>query len=270
MNAKTGASIKTRLLTVCAVLAMMGFAPYALANPLRIHFSGTYDFGDNAGMPFGGYADLTLQTDPKASATFPTVPNPPPSGPRVDPQGAQTIAGATGSFNGNSITGVQMLNGAPPPPGEYLPASFSALLAANAPGGDSGVSFDNLFYLSGAPLTCIGINPDGSTNADYPFSGGLFDLYGVLFTLDNGNLLDLWSNGVMPGLGLNYGVILFAPADNNFVVISARFNGVKVSVPEPRSVWLLGAAVLGLLVLRRSAEVRKRASNLRGGSAVSR
>lgn len=262
MNTNTGASIKSRLLTAWAMLAMTGFAPYALANPVRIHFSGTYDFGDNAATPLSGYADLKLQADPAASTTFPTVPNRPPSGPRVDPEGAQTIAGATGNFNGNAIAGVRMLNGAPAPPGEYLPAGFSALLASNTPDGEPAVSFDNLFYLNGSPLTCIDLNQDGSTKPGYSFSGDLFDPYGVLFTLDNGDLLDLWSNGVMPGLGLNYGIILFAPADQNFQVLSAQFSGAKVSVPEPGFMWFFGAAVLGLFARRRSVEVRKRASRI--------
>jgi hypothetical protein len=260
MNAKTGASIKMRLLSVCAMLAMLGLPPAASASPIRINFSGVYNFGNDSGDAFSGYADLQLQNDPAASATFPSVPNPLPAGPRVDPEGAQTIAGAAGYFDGHAITGVQMLNGAAPSPGEYLPASYSALLASNTPDGSPAVSFDNLFYLGGSPVTCIGINPDGSTTALYPFAGGLLDPYGVLFTLDDGSLLDLWSNGVMPGLGLNYGAILFAPADENFQVLSAQFNGARVSVPEPGLVWLFGAAVLGLFVRRRSAGAHKQAS----------
>lgn len=262
MNAKTGPSTKIRLLAVGAVLALLGFAPYALASPTRINFGGMYTFGDSSGTAYSGYADLQLQLDPSASATYPSVPNPAPSGPRVDPEGAQIIAGASGYFNGHAITGVQALNHAPPPPGEYLPASYSALLASNTPDASPAVSFDNLFYLSGSPLTCIGIKADGSTTALYPFAGGVLDPYGVLFTLDDGSLLDLWSNGVMPGLGLNYGAILFAPSDDNFQVLSAQFNGARVSVPEPGLMWLFGAAVLALFVRRRLVEARKQPSRI--------
>lgn len=256
MNSKKGI-FKTGVLPAGAMLAMLAFGPYAAASPVRIHFSGTYDFGNSVGTPFSGYADLTLQSDPSASSTFPTPPSPPPAGPRVDPEGAQSIVGATGSFNGHAITGVQPLNGASPSVGEYVPASFSAMLVSNTPDHAPGVTFDNLFYASGSPLVCLDINGDGSTSPGYPFAGGFFDVYGVMFTLDNGDLLDLWSNGVMPGLGLNYGMILFAPEAQNFEVLSSQFNGVRAAVPAPGSLWLFGAGLLGLFAWRRAIE-RKR------------
>ncbi len=245
------------MLSAGALLALLGFGPCATANPVRINFSGTYDFGNNVGMPFSGSANLTLQPDPAASPTFPAPPAPPPPGPRVDPQGAQSITGATGSFNGHAITGVLPLNGASPSAGEYVPASFSALVASNTPDGSPAVTFDNLFYASGSPITCIDINGDGSTSPGYPFSGGFLDPYGVLFTLDNGDLLDLWSNGLMPRIGLNYGVILFAPAASNYEVLSAQFNGVRAVVPAPDFLWAFGAGLLGLFAWRRSIEMKR-------------
>ena len=41
--------------------------------------------------------------------------------------------------------------------------------------------------------------------SDYPFAGGLFDIYGMVFTIDGGNSVNFWSNGAVPGQGLNYG-----------------------------------------------------------------
>jgi len=257
VNRKMGIFMKTGALATGAMLALLAFGPYAAASPVRIHFSGTYDSGSNSGTPFSGYADLTLQSDPNASSTFPTPPDPPPPGPRVDPWGAQSIVDATGSFNGHAITGVQSLNGASPSAGEYLPASFSALVASNAPHGDPAVTFDNLFYASGSPVVCLDIDSNGDTTIGYPFSGGFLDVYGVVFTLDNGDLLDLWSNGVMPGLGLNYGAILLSPATQNYQVLSSQFNGVRATVPAPRSIWLFGAGLLGLFAWRRSIEKKR-------------
>lgn len=251
---------KTGFLTSAAVLALLAFGPYASATVVRINFSGIYDFGNNIGTPFSGYADLTLGTDPSASGSFPTPPeNAPPT--RVDPEYAQSITGATGMFNGVAFSdaGVMSATGGCPPPTEYLPASCTALIAANTPDGAPAVTFDNLFYLSGSPLVCLGINPDGSTYAIYPFAGGFLDTYGVLLTLSDGTLVDLWSNGYMPG-GLNYGAILLAPAGDNYAVLDAQFNGVFAAVPEPDFVWLLGAGLLGLFVWRRAVEVRKRKS----------
>jgi hypothetical protein len=257
VNGQKGLLKKTGVLMAGAVLALLAFGPDAGASPVRINFSGMYDFGSDTGTPFSGYADLTIQADPAASATFPTPPGAIPPGPRVDPEGAQSIVDATGSFNGHAITGVLPLNGASPSPGEYLPASFSALIAADTPDGAPAVTFDNLFYASGSPVTCIGINQDGTTTALYPFSGGFLDIYGVLFTLDNGQLLDLWSNGVMPGAGLNYGAILFAPAQQDYQVVSAQFNGVMAAVPEPGWLWLFGAGLVGLFAWRRSLEKKR-------------
>jgi hypothetical protein len=76
--------------------------------------------------------------------------------------------------------------------------------------------YDNLFYPYGSPLLCL---IDGTPV--YPFSGGFLDLLGVMFTLNNGNLVDLWSFGdtapvflgpTWPG-GLTYGLKVMSPTD---------------------------------------------------------
>lgn len=139
-----------------------------------------------------------------------------------------------------------------------FPASFSQLAASGTSAQDNGViTYDDLFYADGSPATCW----------DYPFFGGFLDPYGVMFSLSNGGYLDLWSFGVVsagffgPGSGgLTYGmaVIQSVPGGGYEVLAGAPFA--TASVPEPDFLWLFGAGVLGLFAWRRSAEMRKPAS----------
>lgn len=242
MNARNRVSIKNRLLTACAILAMAGLASNAGATVVRINFSGAVG---------SGHADLTL--GPADSSDVVDASHPP-----------QAITGATGSFNGVTITGLQPLNHAAPPPGEVLPGSYS-LFSIPGYGDHGGVSYDNLFYPNGSPEICL---VDGTPV--YPFFGGFLDLMGVMFTLDNGNFLDLWSFGVVDpaaGIfppfvsGLTYGLKLIQPNDAGAyeVLDLAPFATASiVSVPEPEFLWLLGAGLIGLLAWRRRAEARKR------------
>jgi hypothetical protein len=235
MNAKAGTPMKFRLLTACAVLAMVAFAPYAGASVVRIHF---------AAAGGSGYADLTIQPAGSDDVTDPSKP-------------PLAISDASGIFNGAMITEVQALNHAPPPPGEVLPASYS-LFSIPGYGDHDGVSYDNLFYVNGSPLICF---VDGTLV--YPFSGGFLDLMGVMFTLDNGDFLDLWSFGVTPpGFfgsswqgGLAYGMKLIQPNGDSYTVLDLGPS--TASVPEPDFLWLFGAGALCLLAWRRSIEKAK-------------
>lgn len=213
------------------LLAGLIVAPCASANPIRIHFSGAVG---------NGYADLTVGPDTVAG----------------DPSGAQAITAASGTFSdaaagisNATITGVQALNFAAQPANETLPGSYSHVAGTTQnPIG----SYDNLFYVNGSPLVCI-VNGKPT----YPFSGGVLDIFGVMFTLDDGNLVDLWSAGVMPGLGLNYGFSIFDPSQG-YKVLDTQANGVALAVPEPGFLWLFGAGLLGLFAWRRRLEVRRR------------
>ena len=236
MNAKTG---RTGLLPACAMLAILAFAPYASANVTRIHFNGA------AGS---GYADLTLQSAGAGDVINPSHP-------------PLAITNASGKFNSATITGVRGIDHTTAP-GEVLPYSYS-LFSIPGYGDHDGVSYNNLFYPNGSPLICF---VDGSLV--YPFSGGFLDLMGVMFVLDNGDFLDLWSFGdTAPGFfgpswpgGLTYGMKLIQPTGEGGYAVLALPPFANASVPEPNFVWLLGAAVLGLFAWRRSAETRKRAS----------
>lgn len=255
MTNGTGNSMKSRLLAAGAVLAMFAFGPNAHTTPVRINFSGA------AGS---GYVDLTLAPDPDASSSYqPTFSqsdadngiSPPLSA--YDPVGAQHIIGATGMFsNGSSnvaITGVVATSPGVAPPGETLPKSFSWLFADG-----NSYSYDNLFYADGSPLVCP---PMGAT--PYTFYGGFLDIFGAMFVLDNGDVVGLWSDGVVPAgafgtpAGLTYGLSVFtATPDGGYTLSSSQFAGVSANVPEPGFLWLFGAGVLGLFAWRRSAELK--------------
>lgn len=235
MNTQRPGIVRTGFVTAAA-LVLFVLVPMASANVVRINFHGA------AG---NGYADLTLA--PAAGADVVNPAHPP-----------LTISTASGSFNGAGITGVQALNHAPLPAGEVLPDSYS-LFSIPGYGDHDGVSYDNLFYPNGSPLICY-VNGD----LVYPFSGGFLDLMGVMFTLDNGNYLDLWSFGVTapeffgpswPG-GLAYGMKVITPTADGYEVLPfAPFA--TASVPEPDLLWMFGAALVALFGWRRWAESRR-------------
>jgi hypothetical protein len=259
MNAIKGITVRKGLLASGAMLAMFAFG-CVHASPVRINFSGS------AGS---GYVDLTLAPDPDASPSYvPTFSqsdadnniSPPLSA--YDPAGAQHITGASGFFStGGStvaITGVIPTSPGFAPPGETLPKSFSWLVSDSGPH-----SYDDLFYASGSPLVCP---PVGAT--PYTFYGGFLDIFGVMFALDNGGVVGLWSDGVVPAnafgpgmptdAGVTYGLSVFTAADGGgYTDGPGQFAGVTAAVPEPNFMWLFGAGVLGLFGWRRNAESRR-------------
>jgi hypothetical protein len=237
---------KNALGMIIALLAMLALASNAKATTIHIGFAG----------PLGsGHASLNVGAD--------STPG--------DPAGAQLIMGASGSFSnatfGNvSITGVRARNFATPfdmlpggswQPGDIpFPASFSQLAASGTSPQDNGViTYDDLFYADGSPQTCW----------DYPFFGGFLDPYGVMFSLGNGGYLDLWSFGVVPpdffgpgsNGGLAYGMAVIAAVPGGGYTVLPGNPFAIASVPEPNSVWLFGAGLLGLFAWRRAAETRR-------------
>ena len=218
-------NVKFELLAAGAVIAGLVCGPQARADVIAFGFGG-------AGVSGSGL--LTFVPDTVIG----------------DPSGAYTITNISGTFsNSNSnlsianvaITGLVPINPVSPPLGAPIPASLSYLSVVNPPPMDSAISYDNLFYPDGSPITCPG----------YPLAGGFLDVYGALFTLSNNDVVDLFSNGEIPGLvPLSYGVGI---VNENSTVIDYQTTGVSMGVPEPGSFWLLGAGLLGVLGWRKRA-----------------
>lgn len=275
-TAKKRAFTTTGTLASAVLAAMFMLAPAAQATPLSFSFSGTS--GNPGGGAVSGYGHLVLSPDPNAPPSC-TSSTPLPATAHCDPAGAQAITGADGTFfdanlgmSNVAITGVQPLNAtwvipgmSPVPPAttplyqENLPISRSMLFTDDP--NNPTASYDNLFYAGGSPLVCL-VDVNGTLVPTYPFSGGFLDVYGVMFTLGNGDLLGLWSSGspsgyVAPG-ARDYGFSVLTPlAGGEYHIADYAFAGAVAAVPEPRFVWMLGAGLLGLLAWRRSAE-RKR------------
>jgi PEP-CTERM motif len=119
------------------------------------------------------------------------------------------------------------------------PNDFSQFaVASGLPTENNGfLTYDNLFWPGGAPPTA----------ADYPGAGAFLDIYGLMFSISSGAVVDLFSNGV--GFGVNPGDtnvfgVAVATADVSLDYVA---NGVFASAPEP-STWammIVGFAGLG-------------------------
>lgn len=169
---------------------------------------------------------LTVEPDPNTGV----LPSDPPNS--VDPIGAYVITGVSGTFSDAAlritdaaVTGLEPLNRVAPEVTNLLaPASFSLLEVAHGVQGGghvtAGLHYDNLYYPGGSPQTA----------SDYEPHGGVFDIYGLAFTLDNGDAVNVWSNGVFDGV-TDYGV-----------VVTDRID--VPPVPLPAAARLFGAALL--------------------------
>jgi hypothetical protein len=215
----------------------------ATAWPMQVH-AASYVFDFN-GPGVSGTLNLYYEPNLNVGPLPQTAPNP------VDPVGSFTITGLTGTYSDTAlgisnaaVTGFVPLNRVSPEPSNLLaPNSFSLLPVSNgvaSPGGLSlGLHYDNLFYPAGSPQAA----------SDYPFSGGIFDIYGIAFKIAGGNSVNLWSNGILPGAGLDYGVAVTDGVD----VLNYTAGVSIAAVPEPATwaMMIVGFAAVGTAMRRR-------------------
>lgn len=127
-----------------------------------------------------------------------------------------------------------------PEPGNLLaPNDFSRFpVASGLPAQNNGfLTYDNLYWPGGSPATA----------SDYPLHGGILDIYGLMFDIGGGTVVDLWSNGTPTGAGpIDYGVGVATSAS----ALDYVGGGVVVS-PEPGAFVLLAGGLLVLMFRRR-------------------
>ena len=166
------------------------------------------------------------------------------------------VTGISGTFS-DSNNGLNIVNtpigqlepikhDAPDPTNLLAPHDFSRFaVAADLPPQANGfLTYDNLYYPGGSPPTAT----------DYTVHGGFLDIYGLLFNIGGGRVVDFWSNGDFSGTGtghIDYGVAVATEAAASDYVS----GGASVS-PEPSGLVLLGSGLLGMLLWRRTAHQR--------------
>jgi PEP-CTERM motif-containing protein len=238
------------MIAALPVVGALTFAARAQAGIYNLTFGGDGNVS--------GSITVTVGADPKAGADFGTPKNLVPSGPGfvgiADPLNASLITAVTGGVFSDAalgitkekVTGLVANNHAPHfAPDQTIPYSFSYYTAL-----DPKVSYDNLFYTDGSsPQTCT-FPPPGNY-------GGFLDNYGVMFTLANGDVVDLYSNGYIQAVGNppvtpgpHYGVVVDVGGVPNY----DSADGLGLSTPEP-STWammVLGFASLGFAGYRAS------------------
>lgn len=231
--------MRHKLTMISAVIAAASLAFQAQAASVSFKLSGP---------GVSGTIDLTYAPNPNTGPVGGSSPN------AFDPVGSYIVTGASGSFSNSNIGVNSTISGIVPsqpanPTADNLlaPHSFGFFPISGGvltPGGVApGFSYDNLFYPGGSPQTA----------SDYPFFGGVLDIYGLVFTLLDGKAVNLWSAGDFGG-GPTYGL----GVTDGRSVLDYVDSGVSLSaVPEPAT-WALMIAGFGMVgaVARRRQGLR--------------
>ena len=166
---------------------------------------------------------------------------------------AYKLTGISGTFtdtnNGLGIVSAPVgalvpVNNATPEPDNLLaPHDFSRFaVASGLPDQSNGyATYDNLFWPGGSP----------QTGSDYPPHGGFLDVYGLLFDIGGGRMVNFWSNGADDSGAVDWGASVVT-ADTALDYVEGGVTA--TATPEPGSLWLVGAGgvgVVGVLTWRR-------------------
>lgn len=149
------------------------------------------------------------------------------------------------------ISLVPITHDAPESTNLLAPNDFSKFqVASGLPAENHGsLSFDNLFWPGGSVPTA----------SDYPVHGGFLDIYGLLFNIGSGRVVNFWSNGDYSGTGhIDYGVAVATSAQ----ALDYVGGGVSAAVvPEPNTLVLLGPGLASIVVMWRRDRRKGRIQN---------